>query len=175
MMGGAEMPKSNLFNEESREAAESIAKSAPALRYRIESWVVSPGRGGAPAQKGPAKGAPDEVLVQFDVAYQTGSARVTELKQAGKIVPSGRRRRTRTGRWAAVLVHRNVALLNEDKVAPSKHQYNAVSNWALVCRSELAILEEAARYGEADRVRSEWKLVLKSWRKLRAYIREITS
>jgi hypothetical protein len=166
MMGGAEMPKSNLFNEESREAAESIAKSAPALRYRIESWFFSRGLEGATS---------DEVLVHFDVAYQTGSARVTELKQAGKIVPSGRRRRTRTGRWAAVLVHRNVALLNEDKVAPSKHQYNAVSNWALVCRSELAILEEAARYGEADRVRSEWKLVLKSWRKLRAYIREITS
>jgi|TARA_R100001463_G_scaffold22340_1_gene53574 hypothetical protein len=160
------MPNSNMFNNESREAAESIAKMAPALRFRIENWVRLQGEKGATS---------DEVLVHFDIAYQTGSARVTELKQAGKIVPSGRRRRTRTGRWAAVLVHRSVAIDNDDQAAPTKHTYDAISNWALVVRSEVAILEEAARFQEPERVREEWLLTLRSWRKLRGFVREVIS
>ncbi len=160
------MPNSNMFNEESREAAESIKKAAPALRILIESWVNSLGFDGATA---------DEACVHFDVAYQTGSARVTELKQAGKLVPSGRRRRTRSGRYAAVLVHRNVALVAGEKLAPTRHTYDAISNWSLVVRSEVAILEEAARFQEPERVREEWKLVMRSWRKLRAYVREVIS
>jgi|TARA_R100000482_G_C5127291_1_gene149522 hypothetical protein len=160
------MVNSNMFNNESREAAESIAKSAPALRYRIESWIKSKGDRGATS---------DEVLVHFDIAYQTGSARVTELKQAGKLVPSGRRRRTRTGRWAAVLVHRSVAIASDDQAPPTKHTYDAISNWALVVRSEVAILEEAARFQEPERVREEWALVMRSWRKLRGFVREVIS
>lgn len=160
------MPNSNMFNEESREAAASIGKVAPAMRMRIESWVAKRDRKGATA---------DEVCVYFDVAYQTGSARVTELKQAGKLVPSGRRRRTRSGRFAAVLVHRNVAIESGEKLAPSRHTFDAISNWALVVRSEVAILEEAARFQEPQRVREEWKLVMRSWRKLRAHVREVIS
>ena len=160
------MVNSNLFNNESREAAESVAKMAPALRFRIENWVRLQGDRGATS---------DEVLVHFDIAYQTGSARVTELKQAGRLLPSGRRRRTRTGRWASVLVHRSVAIDNDDQAEPTKHTYDAISNWALVVRSEVAILEEAARFQEPERVREEWALVLKSWRKLRGFVREVIS
>jgi len=161
------MPDSNLFNQESLEAAESISKTAPALRYRIRHWINSLGSHGATA---------DEVLVHFDLDHQTGSARVTELKQSGKIVPSGRRRRTRTGRWAAVMIDRSIAINEspEDKHL-TDNNFTAISSWALVVRSEIAILEEAARFKEPERVRSEWALVLKSWRKLRAYIREVIS
>ncbi len=160
------MPNSNMFNEESREAAASIGKVAPAIRMRIELWVSERGTQGATA---------DEVLVHFALEHQTGSARVTELKQAGKLVPSGRRRKTRSGRHAAVLVHRNVAIVAGEKLAPSRLTFDAISNWALVVRSEVAILEEAARFQEAQRVREEWKLVMRSWRKLRAYVREVIS
>lgn len=46
----------------------------------------------------------DEVQRQLKLLHQTGSARVADLLQDGKIVESGHRRRTRHGRWADVLI-----------------------------------------------------------------------
>lgn len=160
------MVNSNMFNNESNEAGEAIKNRAPALRFMISKWIRERGLEGATA---------DECLVHFSLEHQTGSARVTELKQSGDIVASGRRRKTRSGRWAAVMLHRNVALISSDKVGPSRHQYQAISNWCCVLRGELGILEESARFKDKGRLMEEWRLTLRTWRKLRAFVREIES
>lgn len=46
----------------------------------------------------------DEVEVALSLSHQTASARIRDLVKAGAIVDSGQRRKTRSGRKAAVYV-----------------------------------------------------------------------
>lgn len=56
-------------------------------------------------QRGPQRGATcDEIEELLRLSHQTASARCTEAKARGQLIDSGRRRRTRTGRAAAVLI-----------------------------------------------------------------------
>lgn len=82
-------------NRESDEAHHSIRETKAALRNRIVVWIGRRGARGATS---------DEVEVVSGLSHQTVSARLTEAKQLGLVEPDGRRRPTRSGRNAAVLV-----------------------------------------------------------------------
>ena len=82
-------------NRESVEAHESIAPRKRILRTQVVAYVA--GRefaGGATV---------DEIEQGLGLTHQTVSARVTEAKARGELVPTGYRRKTRSGRYAAVL------------------------------------------------------------------------
>lgn len=82
-------------NPESTAAHQSIEPSKRTLRleiYRLIRRAVIDGK------------TCDELEAATGWSHQTTSARVTELKSAGWIVDSGRRRPTRSGRSAAVLI-----------------------------------------------------------------------
>src|SRR5215472_16366774 len=82
-------------NQESTEAHESIRAEKARLRARVVRYVERRGQRGATC---------DEIEVASGMSHQTISARCTEAKALGEVVDSGRRRPTRTGRNAAVLV-----------------------------------------------------------------------
>jgi hypothetical protein len=75
----------------SRAAAESMAPHAGALRERVFAFVNW--EHGATC---------DEIEHSLKLAHQTASARLWELKRAQRIVDSGRRRPTTSGRQAIV-------------------------------------------------------------------------
>jgi hypothetical protein len=77
----------------SNAAAVSISGAAGALRARVLHVITE--LGGATC---------DEVECVTDLKHQTASARVYELHTRGKIVDSGERRATRSGRDAIVWV-----------------------------------------------------------------------
>lgn len=82
-------------NRESEEAHLSVKEHVGAIRLLVVRYVYR--------QK--AKGATcDEIERMLGLSHQTVSARVTEAKARGEIVPNGERRPTRSGRMAAVLV-----------------------------------------------------------------------
>lgn len=82
-------------SDTSKAAADSIEPHAPTLRDRILDAI-----------RVAADGLTcDEVEVLLDLRHQTASARLRELVRLGAVVDSGRRRPTRTGRNATVLVH----------------------------------------------------------------------
>jgi len=82
-------------SETSREAAVSMISSAATLREKAYDYIVSKGADGATS---------DEVQAALQLTHQTGSARVTELKNAGRIVATGQKRKTRQRRNAMVYV-----------------------------------------------------------------------
>lgn len=82
-------------NRESAEAHASIVGSKDSLRRRVVAFVRSRGERGATS---------DEIELALRLPHQTVSARITEAKAVGELVPSGVRRQTRSGRNAAVLV-----------------------------------------------------------------------
>jgi hypothetical protein len=89
-------PPHQAHSETSREAAIAAIPNAASDRARILEFI---------RKRGLEVGATsDECQAEFHLAHQTGSARVAELLQAGLIIESGRRRKTRRGRWADVLV-----------------------------------------------------------------------
>lgn len=51
----------------------------------------------------------EEAETILKMRHQTCSARFTDLKKAGVLIESERRRRTSSGRWAAVCVHSKCA------------------------------------------------------------------
>ena len=53
---------------------------------------------------GPTGATSEEVEVALDLRHQNVSARLGELRRAGKIKEIGARRRTSSGRWATVWV-----------------------------------------------------------------------
>jgi hypothetical protein len=75
----------------SEAAADSVATGAALLRERVYRVIAE--RDGATC---------DEVEAQIDGRHQTVSARVRELVQLGRIVDTGQRRPTRSGRAARV-------------------------------------------------------------------------
>lgn len=76
-------------------AAESIERQAPTMQRAVLDCIVR----GAQCRR-----TCDEVEVWLDMSHQTASARIRELAKAGTIVDSGQRRKTRSGRKAAVYV-----------------------------------------------------------------------
>lgn len=82
-------------NRESTEAHRSIVSTKESLRRRVIAYVRARGDLGATS---------DEIEVGLGLPHQTVSARITEAKAGGELVPSGVRRPTRSGRNASVLV-----------------------------------------------------------------------
>ena len=82
-------------------AHESIADVKQQLRARVVAYIANCGDNGATS---------DQVERDLHMPHQTVSARITEAKARGEVIPSGQRRLTRSGRSAAVLVaaHREV-------------------------------------------------------------------
>jgi hypothetical protein len=80
-------------SDTSEGAAESMDQHAGRLRERVYELIEMAGQVGRTC---------DELEAATGLVHQTCSARVTELKHAGRIVDSGLRRRTRTGRGATV-------------------------------------------------------------------------
>jgi hypothetical protein len=78
-------------SDTSEAAADSVATGAALLRERVYRVIAE--RDGATC---------DEVEAQIDGRHQTVSARVRELVQLGRIVDTGQRRPTRSGRAARV-------------------------------------------------------------------------
>lgn len=82
-------------NKESAEAHESIKAHKERVRQEIYAYALRQGHRGITT---------DEVAIDRDAAPNQVSGRLTELKITGHLVPTDRRRKTRTGRWARVLV-----------------------------------------------------------------------
>jgi hypothetical protein len=89
-----EQPGYVRLSDTSRAAAESIKPDAAVIRRRVLQAIYA----------APNGATCDEVEQWLDLTHQTASARCAELKAQGKVKDSGARRRTRSGRLAAVLV-----------------------------------------------------------------------
>jgi len=76
-------------------AADEITSVSGRLRAMVFGVVLASGETGVTC---------DEVEVIADLRHQTASARLKELKDKGLVEDSGRRRKTRSGRGAAVHV-----------------------------------------------------------------------
>lgn len=77
------------------EAYEEAKPKAPTQRELIEGFISACGQTGATC---------DEIEQIFKFTHQGASARVRELNQTNKIIDSGDRRRTRSGRKAIVWI-----------------------------------------------------------------------
>lgn len=77
-------------SDTSEGAAESMKASAASLRAKVLGHITS------------AESTCDEVEVALGLRHQTASARVRELALMNKIVNSGKRRKTGSGRLAIV-------------------------------------------------------------------------
>ena len=82
-------------SETSLAAAHKIKTSAESLRGRVLQYIRDEAARGA---------TDDELEVALDMRHQTASARRRELVLQGAIIDSGRRRKTRSGRFAKVWV-----------------------------------------------------------------------
>ena len=74
-------------------AADSVRDSASNLRATVYNYIID--HGGATYW---------EIHEATGIRYSTVGARLSELKDAGRIMESGERRRNPSGRWADVLV-----------------------------------------------------------------------
>lgn len=83
-------------SDTSEAAAESMATHAGAIRERVFGFILG---------TTPAGGTTcDNIEKWLRLRHQTASARVWELFHAGRIVDSGKRGRTRSGRRAVIYV-----------------------------------------------------------------------
>lgn len=82
-------------SDTSKAAAESMRPHAGGLRERVFNCVKHAGKIGITC---------DALEVLLALTHQCCSARVNELRNAGRIVDSGRRTSTRSGRAAAIYV-----------------------------------------------------------------------
>lgn len=82
-------------SDTSREAAESIIDNARQLRAVVFSCVLSCGEIGVTC---------DQVEVVMSGRHQTISARIRELVNEGRIIDTGERRPTRSGRGARIYI-----------------------------------------------------------------------
>jgi hypothetical protein len=90
-------PPSVASSDTSRAAADSVSESAAAMRAKVYNHVVLAQVWGSTC---------DEVEEALNMRHQTVSARVRELVLMGLIADSGQRRKTRSGRSAAVWIRR---------------------------------------------------------------------
>jgi hypothetical protein len=79
----------------SRDAAISMLSHVAGMRARVQRFVELRGEGGATV---------DEIEVGCDMLHQTASARARELVLLGDLVKTPERRKTRSRRYARVLV-----------------------------------------------------------------------
>lgn len=79
-------------SDTSQQAAESMGAKAPSLRDDILGHFVKSSNGFTC----------DEIEELFEIKHQTASARIRELVMFGKLVDTGERRKTRSGRPARV-------------------------------------------------------------------------
>lgn len=82
-------------NRESEEAHLSVKEHVGQIRLLVVRYVYRQKAHGATC---------DEIERMLGLSHQTASARVTEAKARGEIVPNGERRPTRSGRNAAVYI-----------------------------------------------------------------------
>jgi hypothetical protein len=83
-------------NQESTEAFESVTPGSRAAQLaRVVAHIASCGPHGATS---------DEVEAALGLLHQGCSARFTDAKRQGLIIPSGHRRPTRAGRMAAAFI-----------------------------------------------------------------------
>lgn len=83
------------MNAESTAALKSVSTTKDAMRWRILAHCLIQGVHGVTC---------DEIEEALGFRHQTASARLKELKDMKALVDSGRRRPTRSGRRAAVLI-----------------------------------------------------------------------
>lgn len=88
-------PPSVKGSDTSKAAAESVKHDAKHLRAACYVHVLASGEVGVTC---------DEVETIMDGRHQTISPRIRELVSEGRIIDSGRRRKTRSGRNAAVYI-----------------------------------------------------------------------
>jgi DNA-binding transcriptional regulator LsrR (DeoR family) len=81
-------------------AHKSIINSKAALRAKVIRYVYEQGMYGATS---------DEVEEALGLSHQSISARITEAKADGTLIPNGMKRKTRSGRNAAVLITKGVS------------------------------------------------------------------
>lgn len=79
----------------SEAAAKAIAERVPALRQKVYDFIASKGLGGA---------TDEEVCDALKMIGSTERPRRIELVEAGKVVESGQRRPTKSGRQAIVWI-----------------------------------------------------------------------
>ena len=91
-------------SDTSEAAARSVEATAPRDQDRILASVGARHSDGMTC---------DELEVALGLSHQTASARVRDLVKAGRIIDSGKRRKTRTGRSAAVYVRAVVTVPHE--------------------------------------------------------------
>lgn len=82
-------------NQESKEAFLAVQDALPEARAKVLDFIRAQGERGATT---------DEVARAFNVGANVVSGRLSELKKAMLIKDSGERRKTRSGKNAAVLV-----------------------------------------------------------------------
>jgi hypothetical protein len=82
-------------SDTSRAAAESVRTTAPIQQAAVLAYL---------AQCGPQGATVDEIEEALGLRHQSASARMTEAVRMGLAEDSGERRRTRSGRTAAVWV-----------------------------------------------------------------------
>lgn len=96
-------------SDTSREAATAIRPHAKTLSEKVFRWIEAKGHAGATC---------DEVEVGMDLLHQTTSARIRFLVIDGRLRDSKQRRRTRTGKAAAVWIAGGGIISQTGKEAP---------------------------------------------------------
>lgn len=87
-------------NQESTEANKKVQPTKEQTRREVLAFIIGRGKQGATA---------DEIAAAFECTHNHVAPRISELKLKGQVVPSGERRKTRSGCSAAVLVGREFA------------------------------------------------------------------
>jgi hypothetical protein len=82
-------------SDTSEDAADSVKQSAPQIRERVFKYIDDCGVWGSTC---------DQAERDLRLSHQTCSARFNELRNVGRIVDSSARRKTRSGRSAAVYI-----------------------------------------------------------------------
>jgi len=101
----------------SKAAAESIAAHVPTLQEKVFDEIEGWGAYGA---------TDDEIEVSLELTHQTASARRRELVKAGKVIDSGRTRKTRSGCQAIVWITTEGASLEDREAARAKRKRDKV-------------------------------------------------
>lgn len=83
------------MSDTSKEAWQAIQGCAPRLRQIVYDHIAKCGERGATCQ---------EAETALSLCHETTSARINELVRCGAVADSGKRRLTRSGRSARVLV-----------------------------------------------------------------------
>lgn len=132
-------------NAQSVAAGESVRRQASRRNARIE--IVRFAR-----DRGPAGVTADEVLAALALTHQSGSARFSELRRDGMLIPTGMTRKTRSGEDAEV----HVAVTHATAAQIERAQAKRASRRRPSARDVLTKLEL--------RLKADYETADKSWR-----------